>query len=65
MKEFLDAPGISEVLKKTKGMTTYYHRSANRLADLRAIQKNEGLLETQPPVTRNSVRWHYSHDSME
>ena len=36
-----------------------------RLADLRAIQTNEGLPETQPPVTGNSVRWHYSHDSME
>ena len=46
-------------------MTTYYHRSANRLADLRAIQKNEGLPETQPLVTENSVRRHYSHDSME
>ena len=58
VKEFLDAPDISEVLKKTKGTSTYYHRSANRLADLHAIQKNEGLPETQPPVTGNSVRWH-------
>lgn len=65
VKEFLDAPGIMEVVKKAKGMTAYYHRSSSRLADLQAIQQKEGLPETQPPVTGNSVRWHYTHDSMD
>ena len=58
VKEYLQSEGISDVVQKAKGMTTYF---LDRLADL---QKRFDMPQRKPPQTGNSVRWHYTHDSM-
>ena len=64
VKEYLQSEGISDVVQKAKGMTTYFHRSGNRLDRLADVQKRFDMPQRNPPQTGNSVRWHYTHDSM-
>ena len=64
MKEYLQSEGISDVMQKAKGITTYFHRSGNRLDRLADLQKRFDMPQRKPPQTGNSVRWHYTHDSM-
>ena len=64
MKEYLQSEGISDVVQKAKGMTTYFHRSGNRLDRLADLQKQFDVPQRKPPQTGNSVRWHYTRDSM-
>ena len=64
VKEYLQADGVANLLKKTKGMTTYFNRSSNRLSRLSDLQKELQVVVNQPAQTINAVRWHYTHDSM-
>ena len=64
VKEYLEADGVANVVKKTKGMTTYFHHSSNRLSRLSDLQKELQVAVNQPPQTGNAVCWHYTHDSM-
>ena len=64
VKEYLEADGVANVSKKTRGMTMYFHRSSNRLSRLSDLQKELQVLVNQPPQTGNAVRWHYKDDSM-
>ena len=64
VKEYLHSEGLSDVVQKAKGMTTYFHRSGNRLDRLADLQKRFDMPQRKPPQTGNSVRWHYRHDSM-
>ena len=63
-KEYLEADGVANVVKKTKGMTTYFRRSSNRLSRLSDLQKDLQIAVNQPPQTCNAVRWHYTHHFM-
>ena len=60
VKEYLQSEGISDVVQKAKGMTTYFHRSGNRLDQLADLQKRFDMPQRKPPQTGNSVRWHYT-----
>ena len=53
-----------DVVQKAKGMTTYFHRSGNRLDRLADLQKRFDMPQRKPTQTGNSVRWHYTHDSL-
>ena len=64
VKEYLEADGVANVVKKTKGMTTYFHRSSNRFSKLSDMQKDLQVAVNQPPQTGNAVCKHYTHGSM-
>ena len=64
VKEYLGADDVANGVKKTKVMTTYFHRSSNRLSRLSDLQKELQVAVNQPPQTSNTVCWHYTHDSM-
>ena len=64
MKEYLEADGFADVVKKPKGMTTYLHHSDNPLSRLSDLQKELQNDVNRPQQTGNAVRWHYTHDSM-
>ena len=64
VKEYLEADGVANVVEKTKGMTTCFHHSSNRLSRLSDLQKELQVAVNQPLQTGNAVRWHYKHDSM-
>ena len=63
-KEYLEADGVAIVVKKTKGMTTYFRRSSNRLRRLSDLQKDLQIAVNHPPQTCNAVRWHYIQPSI-
>ena len=65
MNVYLKSPGVSDVVQKLKGITTFLHRSGHRLTNLKDIQNRLDLEETRQPKTGNSVRWSYTSQSQE
>ena len=63
-KNYMQSEGISGLVQKAKGMTKYFHRSSHRLDRLADLQKRFNMPHRKPPLTGNSVRWHYTNDSM-
>ena len=55
VKDYLKADGVVDVVKKTKGMTSYFHRSSHCLSRLSNLQQELGAGKNQPPTTGNSV----------
>ena len=64
MKDYLEAEGVADVFRKTKGMTTYFNRLSNCLSRLSHLQKELQVAVNQPVQTVNAFHWYYTHDSM-
>ena len=64
MKEYLEVDGVANVVKNTKGMTTYFHRATNRVSRLSDLQKDLQIAVKQPLQTGNVVRCNYTQESM-
>ena len=64
MKNYLQSEGISDVVQKAKGMTTYFHRSSHRLDRLVDLHKMFDMPHRKRRQTGNTVRRYHTHDSM-
>ena len=62
-KEYLEADGVADVVRKTKRVTTYFYPSANHLARPSNLQHQLYKVMNQPPTTCNILQ-HFTQPSM-